>query len=744
MNPILDIVLQARAVVLALLILFCSLSISSAESTVLPEPEHLDSLIDMIEDETERQTFIEHLRTLQGINVTRTIEPTGIASVIDDISLQLGSMQNILFTQADGDSFAGLASWLRKEVETPDRYQNWLSLLAKVAVTIVFAFAIRWLVNFGLGGVRNALAGIGFSSRPVRLALLLAYGLLELIPVAAFYIAALATLTIIQPEDTVRVVGLSLVHAITFSAFLYSIMKLLLRPTMPQLRLFDIGDEDAAYILIWVSRLMVIPVYGYFLAGGAEALGMPHLGIAVLAKLFGFFQFVLIFVFILQVRRAVASWIRGDGVAIFKGLQIIRDRLADIWHIPTIVYLLVSYIVWALEVVGGFAFIARATALSIITLVVARFALFVVRQGIKRMFTIGNLLSDNFPQLEKRANAYISGVKKVSDVAIYLLAALVIAEAWSIAVFSWLTGDVGRGVISSGLEIALVVLIAVIAWETTSGFIVRYLEGYTAVDGTLVERSARARTLLPLAKNSALVVIATVATLSVLSSLGIDIGPLLAGAGVIGLAVGFGAQTLVKDVITGAFILFEDQVKVGDVAIINGQGGRVEKLTVRTIVLRDLSGNVHIVPFSAVGTLTNMTKEYSRYVLDVGVAYQEDTDEVVEVLRGIDTEMRADPEYADKIISPLEIMGVDRFEDSAVIIRARLTTEPIEQWSVGREFNRRMKKRFDEVGIEMPFPHQTVYFGVDKDGKAPPARIELEARTASGESVTDSLSNKTS
>ena len=184
----------------------------------------------------------------------------------------------------------------------------------------------------------------------------------------------------------------------------------------------------------------------------------------------------------------------------------------------------------------------------------------------------------------------------------------------------------------------MVVLIAAIAWEGSSGFITRYLESHTAADGTRVERSARARTLLPLVRNALLVVIATVATLSVLSSLGIDIAPLLAGAGVIGLAVGFGAQTLVKDIITGAFILFEDQVKVGDVAIINGQGGLVEKLTVRTIVMRDLAGNVHIVPFSAVGTLTNMTKEYSRYVLDVGVAYQENTDEVVEVLLAEDSE----------------------------------------------------------------------------------------------------------
>ena len=546
----------------------------------------------------------------------------------------------------------------------------------------------------------------------------------------AFYGTAVVVLAVAQPEPVARLVILAIVHAVAFTAAANVGARLLLRPMVPSLRLIALADEDAAYAYVWARRLIVIPVWGWFLVAALGGLGLPPAGHGAIIKVVGLIEAALILVLILQIRRNAAGWIRGDGVAVLPGIQVLRNRLADVWHILAIAYLIATYAVWALEMEGGFGFIARATALTVLILVAARLVLLLVRRTMARLFTIGAALAERFPNLRSRTDAYVGGVRRVAQGAIFLVAALLIAEAWSISVFDWLGSDIGRGLLLGALEIAIVVVIAVIVWETASGIITRYLEGHTQPDGERIERSARARTLLPLVKNVLLVVIATIASLSVLSSLGIDIGPLLAGAGVVGLAAGFGAQTLVKDVITGAFILFEDQVKVGDVAIINDQGGLVEKLTVRTIVLRDLAGNVHIVPFSSVGSLTNMTKEYSRYVLDVGVAYREDTDEVVDVLNEIDAEMRADPEFGPKIIAPIEVLGVDRFEDSAVIVRARLTTKPIEQWSVGREFNRRLKKAFDARGIEIPFPHQTVFFGIDKQGMAPAARISVESQEA--------------
>ena len=210
---------------------------------------------------------------------------------------------------------------------------------------------------------------------------------------------------------------------------------------------------------------------------------------------------------------------------------------------------------------------------------------------------------------------------------------------------------------------------------------------------------------------------------------------LLLIAALLGLAIGFGAQTLVKDIITGLFILFEDTVSVGDVATLGNHTGVVEAMSIRTARLRDLSGTVHVVPYSEVTTVMNLTKDFSFALLEVGVAYREDVDEVMQVLHQIGDELRRDRDYRRDIPEPLELLGLDSFGDSAVIIKCRIKTKPIRQWYVMRGFNRLMKKRFDELGIEIPFPHQTIYFGVDKQGKAPAARVDIERleRVAGGE-----------
>lgn len=225
------------------------------------------------------------------------------------------------------------------------------------------------------------------------------------------------------------------------------------------------------------------------------------------------------------------------------------------------------------------------------------------------------------------------------------------------------------------------------------------------------ETEKRVNTLMGILRGLGKVMIWILFIMILLNKLGINIGPLLAGVGILGLAIGFGAQELVRDVITGFFILLENQIRTGDVAIINGTGGLVEKIGLRTVTLRDFSGVVHIVQNGKINTLSNMTKEWSAMVFDIGVAYKENTDSVVEVIREVGTQLQEDEKFGPKIIEPIEVFGVDKFGDSAVVIKARLKTRPIEQWNVGREFRRRLKYAFDERNIEIPFPHTTVYWG---------------------------------
>ncbi|MCW9059763.1 MAG: mechanosensitive ion channel family protein [Gammaproteobacteria bacterium] len=225
------------------------------------------------------------------------------------------------------------------------------------------------------------------------------------------------------------------------------------------------------------------------------------------------------------------------------------------------------------------------------------------------------------------------------------------------------------------------------------------------------EAAKRAETLVRLLRQAIIIVIWVMALLIVLNELGVAVAPILASAGVVGLAVGFGAQNLVRDVISGFFMILENQVRIGDVAVVNGTGGLVEQINFRTLVLRDLSGVVHIFPNGTITTLANLTKQWSAYVFDIGVAYKEDTDRVVEILKQVGTELRADEYFGPLMVDDVEVFGVDAFADSAVMIKGRLRTLPIKQWEVGRQFLRRVKQAFDREGVEIPFPHRSLYFG---------------------------------
>ena len=245
--------------------------------------------------------------------------------------------------------------------------------------------------------------------------------------------------------------------------------------------------------------------------------------------------------------------------------------------------------------------------------------------------------------------------------------------------------------------------------------------------GTALKRAA---TLTGILRTIALTAIWAIVIIESLQLVGLDIAPILAGAGILGLAVGFGAQNLVRDLISGFFIILEDQIRLGDVAVINGTGGLVETITFRTISLRDFSGVVHIFPNGGITSLSNMTKEWSAFVLDMGVGYNEDIDRVVEVMKTVGEDLRQDRQFGPMMIEPIEVVGVENFSDSAVTLRARIKTKPLEQWNIGREYRRRLKKAFDAQGIEIHFPHRTFSFG-EAIG---PFKVELVAGSSAAQS----------
>ena len=285
------------------------------------------------------------------------------------------------------------------------------------------------------------------------------------------------------------------------------------------------------------------------------------------------------------------------------------------------------------------------------------------------------------------------------------------------------------------LSAARIVLILVIAWIAIvlMDKLVRGIRGQMASRYAGTDTVKRAETLSRVLRYMLTLVIGAVAIMLVLGEVGVSLAPILGAAGVVGLAIGFGAQSLVKDYFTGFFLLFEDQIRTGDVITVAGIGGVVEDITLRHVRLRDYDGNVHFVPNNLITTVTNKSRSFAQAVMDIGVAYRENTDEVLAVMREVGAQLQADPVFGPRILDALDVAGVDQLGASAVTLRCRFKVLPGEQWGVRREYLRRVKLAFDQKGIEIPYPHLTFYAGVGKDGTAPRMPIAIErARQSAG------------
>jgi len=692
----------------------------STETVSAANETELKALIQTLGNDAERKKLISQLELLLAAKSQQQAKKKaarGIsAQAVEFLSRRMESLSGKIVTGTRALlDLPNVYYWAADQFSNPVQRAKWIEIAWKVALAIVFGFVVEWFMRLLLAGPRSHLESRELDGFWIQASTLLARTILDIAPIAGFVAGSYAVLLITDPGTISRDVIVALIIANVVVRLVMAIARMILAPAVGSLRLLPMIDSDANYLFIWIRRFTDVTVYGMALIQVAEILGVPESGGEIFLKLLGLFVVLLTIVFILQNRNHVTKWLRG-GRAGQQNNGNFRARLADIWHVPAILYVIAMFAVWALAIEDGFSKLLQSTLLTILVLFAARLIVLGLVRAARRVFALREEVKQRYPGLEARANRYQPILERTITIVIWFVAAFTVFEAWGIDSYDWLGTPFGQRATGSLVTIILLIIVTTVVWEMTSAIIERSLSSGTTV-------SARARTLLPLLRMALLVVLVTMVVMVSLSELGLNIGPLLAGAGVVGLAIGFGAQTLVKDIITGIFILIEDHISVGDVVKVDTHAGVVEKLTLRTIQLRDVAGTVHVLPFSAVTTLENMTKDFSRYVFNVGIAYREDTDHVVTVLRQLGDELMQDEAYKNLILEPLEIMGVDSFGDNAVVIKARITTVPIKQWAVGREFNRRMKKRFDELGIEIPFPHRTIYFGEDSAGNAPPARI---------------------
>jgi moderate conductance mechanosensitive channel len=681
-----------------------------AAAPAAPSTAQLQQLVTTLKDNKAREQLIAELQTLIAAqNAEQQAVANGPQSWFSSLPAQLdaigGEVLAALPILAQAPS---IGSWIEHQAEDPQLRQRWIDITTKLLIIFVAGIAADLGTRFLLRQPAGLLAarqreGRAGENVPMQLLVLALAAIVELLPVLAFAAVAVFVTPLTEPAARTRGVAGVLIEATVWARGFLAIARVVLLSPRAQL-LYPLGEETRNYLYIWVRRFAYCAAYGYAISLGAWYFHAPGAIDGLLMRCAVLVLAVLAIVFVLQNRIPVAVWLRGGERTDDLRWRALRNRLGETWHILAVVYVIGTFGVYMLNAEGGFTLLLRATALSLVVISAAMILARLAERLLRRGFAVSPELKQRFPHLEARTNRYTAVITGASVAAIYTVAALALLEAWGIGAFTWLV-DLARQPGSRGvLSLVIVLLAGLVLWEFFSAMIERKL---ASIDHG---GRSRARTVLPLLRSTVFVILITIAGLMVLSQIGINIAPLLAGAGIAGIAVGFGAQALVKDVITGFFMLLEDTFAVGDrVDVGGGHVGVIEAVSIRNFRLRDIQGIVHTVPFSAITTVLNMSRDFAYVVCDVGVVYREDPDRAIEVMREAGEDLAAETRWSRYVLAPLEILGIERFTDTAMIIRARIKVAPPFHLEMGREFNRVLKKAFDRNGIEMASVNQLNY-----------------------------------
>lgn len=682
--------------------------------------DDLQNLVNAIQDPAARKKLVTELQGL--IAAQRGVQKTSPSH----------AMRNFFASLADGAHAIGdevlaaatvavdaprIVSWVRDQASNEQTRHRWYEITTRLAIIIGLALVADWLVWLLMRAPARRFGARAGEALAWRLIYLLINAIFEALPIAVFAAVAFFVLPLTATRFVTQQIATTVIAAYLWSRIVAATARvILLSPSA--LVLYPLGEETRNYLYIWIRRFANFGLYGFAIAGCGWWLSVPGAIYAILLRIVVLVLGILAVIFVLQNRTTVATWMRGSSEPVSgrgRGWRLLRQRLAAVWHILAIVVVVGTFGVSVLHIEGGFLVLLRATLLSVVVVLAAALAVQFVNRASEHGFAIKPELKARFPTLESRTNRYLPILTTLASLAIYVVAALALLQAWGIDAFVWVQAAAASSAVSGLASIAIVIAAAIVAWEA----FVLAIENHMMRLEDDSRRRARARTMVPFLRIVAVVIIGIIVIFTVLGTLGINVGALLAGAGVFGLIAGFGSQSIVKGLLTSIGVLVDDTFAVGDVIDLGGgHSGVVEVMSILTIKLRAQDGSLLSVPFSEVKTIQNLTKDYSYYVANVGVGYREDTDRVVKVLAAIVEEMRKEKPFTRWILEPLDVVGVDRFADSAVIILVRIKTQPIHQWTVGREFNRRMKLAFEHEDIEMPFPARTIYFGDDADGSA--------------------------
>ncbi len=735
---------------------------TTTEATEATDQASVASLLQLLEDPAAREQLIDQLRQVAAHDPTLAQASTDAearleAAEADSFPARVadGAQQFLQRLADDGQTAVEVVTSLGKIKEQQVWWAAWWGGLASLVIVIVatlLAYAVaRALARRGYGfldqrvkeqrqrfereraaaAAASQATGVKTSARGGMTWFLLQWRRILAI-FGAFVIDLITVVMAAAVGYGVSVVTASAFNGVSFleplfvNAFIATeVVKAIVRGVFatrfPGLRMFEMADDVALYWNRWFTWVIGLVGYGILaVVPMIQVMFTPAVG-----ALISLVIMVVVYVYAVRV--------------IWRNRQVLRDRLqhhasratsslfgmlirvlSRSWHVLALAYFTVLLVASQVAPERALPFMIEATVQTMVAVGVAVFLSAFLTALLSRRIHLNEEWRARLPLLEARLNSYVPALLHGARLVILVVAALVVLDAWRVFnLAAWLASEAGRGTVSMILRVAIVLGLAAGAWVVLASVIEHRISALPGADGA----SARERTLLSLFRNAALIVILTLTILVVLSQIGINIGPLIAGAGVVGLAIGLGSQKLLQDIITGVFIQIENGMNQNDVVEVAGISGTVEKITVRSVGLRGLDGCLHIVPFSSIDRVSNYMRDFSYHLGHYTISYRESIEDAMHHLEAAFKEMMEDEVLAPEVLEDITIPGVTSLDDRGVTIRVLIKTTPGMQWAVQRGYNRLVKKHFNAAGIELAYPHTVLYFGQDKSGYAPPARV---------------------
>ena len=531
--------------------------------------------------------------------------------------------------------------------------------------------------------------------------------LLKLVPLALFLAIGNLAVTLFPAAPRAQLVIVAVTDLYGAGRAGWLVVDMVLAARAPGVRLLQVGDDTARFMIRWWSWLLAIPVVAICITDVGRILDLPDRAALAIVRAVVLSEHVLLAVLIWRVRRPVAASLHPPRRLRRRGLGRLLTRVADRWWIAALFFDGALWVVWAAQIRGGYALMLHLFLESCGVILAGRLAGIALLGGLDRLFRVDADAELRHPGLERRAGRYYPALRRLLTWTVTAACLVALLQAWDVPALAFFThGTIGRRLLSAIVTILVALAVGVTVWEIANGALDRQIEHFR--DSDQGPRAVRLQTLLPILRTLLLVVLGAILVLTALSEIGVDIAPLLAGAGIVGVAVGFGSQKLVQDFITGIFLLVENAMQVGDTVTVAGITGTVEHISIRTLRLRGGDGSIQIIPFSSVSTVANMSRDYAVAAVGISIAFSEDTDRICALLNGIGADLRGEAPFADMILADFALNGVDSLGEYAVAISGTIRCTVGGRWPVQREFNRRLRDRVAALGVALPQAHREI------------------------------------